>query len=116
MNEEDPYGKKPGEPGAKLDLGKAPVFQGLVDYFPRACIAVADISGHGASKYDWKGWESVPNGINRYSNAMFRHAMKEIIEGPYDKDSKLLHKAHFAWNAMAVLELALRELEKPNEV
>jgi hypothetical protein len=112
LKETDPYGKQPGEPGAKLDFGKTPVYQGLIDYFPRACMAVADISGFGAAKYDWKGWESVPNGVARYSNAGFRHVFKEVIEGPYDKDSGMLHKAHAAWNAMAALELYMREQEQ----
>lgn len=109
MSEKDPTGKNPHEPGAKLDAGKSPVFQGLIDYFPRACIAVAGISGFGASKYAWKGWQSVPDGVNRYSNALGRHMMLESIEGPFDKDSGLLHKAHAAWNALAALELYLRE-------
>lgn len=112
MTEKDPFGKNPGEPGAKLDAGKTPIYQGLIDYFPRACMAVADISGHGAAKYAWKGWEAVPDGINRYANAGFRHSFKEVIEGPYDKDSGMLHKAHAAWNALATLELFMREQEK----
>lgn len=115
MKESDPHGKKPGEPGAKLDAGKAPVWQGLIDYFPRACMAVSEISGFGAAKYAWKGWESVPDGVARYSNAGFRHAFKEAIEGPFDKDSGLLHKAHFAWNALAALELYMRERENGHE-
>lgn len=108
----DPFGKRPGEPGAKLDLGKVPIWQGLIDYFPRACVAVAEISAYGANKYDWKGWESVPNGIVRYTNAGMRHIFKEAIEGPVDagdNGSGLLHKAHAAWNALAALELYLRE-------
>ena len=41
IQEADPYGKKPNQPGAKLDSGKAPIFQGLIDYFPRACVALS---------------------------------------------------------------------------
>lgn len=109
--EADPNGKKPHEPGAKLDAGKAPIMRGLLDYFPRACMAVAEVSAFGASKYAWKGWESVPDGVQRYSDAEMRHACKESIEGPRDADSGLMHKAHRAWNALAALELALREDE-----
>jgi hypothetical protein len=111
-NEKDLFGLDPGMPGAKLDVGKIPVYQGAIDYFPRAILAVAEISDHGAQKYDWKGWEAVPNGIVRYTNAGMRHVFKEVIEGPYDKDSGLLHKAHAAWNALATLELYMREMEK----
>lgn len=113
--ESDPYGKKPGEPGAKLDFGKVPVYQGLIQYFPRASMAVAEISAHGAQKYDWNGWETVPNGIVRYTNAGMRHVFKEAMEGPLDVDSGLTHKAHAAWNALAALELYLRTQEKDND-
>lgn len=106
--EADPNGKSAKEPGSKLDAGKSPVLQGLFDYFPRACLAVANVSAAGAAKYAWKGWESVPDGINRYSNAMGRHILNESIEGPYDVDG-FLHKAQIAWNALAVLELYLRD-------
>lgn len=109
--EVDPTGRSANEPGAKLDAGKSPVYQGLYDYFPRACLAIADVSGFGASKYAWRSWETVPDGINRYKNALGRHQMKERVEGPRDKDSALLHAAHIAWNALAVLELMLREEE-----
>lgn len=95
----------------KYDAGKVAVFQGAIDYFPRAIEAVAGISQFGASKYAWKGWEGVDDGYNRYSNAMVRHLIKRGIEGPFDSDSKLLHDAHCAWNALARLELYLRDQE-----
>lgn len=106
--ETDPNGRATHVPGAKLDAGKPPVFQGLLDYFPRACMAVASVSARGAEKYAWKGWESVPDGIARYSNAMVRHIVNETLEGPIDPDG-FLHKAQIAWNALAVLELSLKE-------
>lgn len=109
MSEKDPNGKNPHEPGAKLDAGKAPIFQGVIDYFPRAIAQVAAVSAFGASKYAWKGWETVPDGVNRYSNAGMRHLIDEAIEGPITIDSGLLHKAHAAWNALAALELTLRK-------
>lgn len=107
--EKDPNGKAPNEMGAKLDYGKTPLWEGLIEYFPRACIAVADVSFFGAQKYAWKSWEQVPNGIKRYASALLRHLFKEPIEGLLDPDSKLLHAQHAAWNAMARLELILRE-------
>lgn len=110
MTESDPNGKSAKEAGSKLDAGKSPVFQGLLDYFPRACLAVAEVSAAGAAKYAWKGWESVPDGLNRYSNALARHVVNESIQGPYDPDG-FLHKSQVAWNALAVLELYLKENE-----
>ena len=96
----------------KYDAGKTPIYQGVIDYFPRAINAVAGISAFGASKYAWKGWEGVDDGYNRYSNAMHRHELYKAIQGLYDDDSGLLHDAHFAWGALARLELFLREQEK----
>lgn len=115
--EADPLGYKPHELGAKLDSGKPAVFRGLIDYFPRACIEVARISTLGASKYAWKGWEKVPDGINRYSDALVRHLCAEAIEGPFDGSPKglgadVLHASQVAWNALARLELILREQKK----
>lgn len=109
--ESDPNGKQPHEPGAKLDFGKSPIRRGLLEYFPRACLEVAEISAFGAAKYAWKGWETVPDGITRYGDAGARHIAKSAIEGPYDSDSGKLHAAHEAWNALARLELILKEME-----
>lgn len=112
MLEFDPNGKQPNEPGAKLDAGKPAIWQGLFAYFPRACESVAAVSTFGASKYAWKGWESVPRGVERYSDALARHLIKEGLGESKDKDSGYLHAAHAAWNAMARLELMLREEEQ----
>lgn len=95
----------------KYDGGKSKVFQGALDYFPRAIEAVADISAFGASKYAWKGWENVDDGFNRYSNALVRHITKASYEGDRDSDSGLLHAAHAAWNALARLEIILKNEE-----
>lgn len=108
MSEIDPYGKQPHEPGAKLDAGKSPIMQGLLHYFPRALKAVAEVSLIGAQKYAWKGWESVPDGINRYGDALGRHLVDEVIEGPIDTQTGRLHAEQQAWNALARLELMLR--------
>lgn len=106
----DPNGKGTGELGAKFDGGKSPVYRGALDYFPRALAGVAEVSLYGANKYAWKGWESVPDGYNRYSDALGRHLLKESVEGPYDiTDSNLLHCLQIAWNALARAELYLKE-------
>lgn len=105
----DPSGKNLKEPGTKGDLGKSPVFRGLLDYFPRAVEAVARVSEIGARKYSWKGWETVPDGVSRYTDALARHLTGLSIEGPIDKDTGALHRAQIAWNAMAALELYLRQ-------
>jgi hypothetical protein len=108
--ETDPYGKQQKEPGAKTDAGKPAVTRGCLHYFPLALTAVADLSTRGATKYSWRGWESVPDGINRYADALGRHEL--AIEGDYtrrDPDSGVLEATAVAWNALARLELILRE-------
>lgn len=116
--EKDPNGLGAKAPGSKLDAGKAPIMQGVFQYFPRALWAVADLSQAGADKYSWNGWEKVSDGINRYGNAVGRHILKEKIEGPWDLDflkaekpRRILHVTEEAWNALARLELILREME-----
>lgn len=104
--EADPTGLAPSEPGAKLDAGK-PLAGVLMD-FSQALSAVVDVGTYGAKKYSRGGWRSVPNGVERYTDAMFRHLLKEQTE-PNDPDTGLLHAAHAAWNALARLELMLQE-------
>ena len=103
------------EPGKKFDAGKSPVVRGFMRYFPRAILAVADVSAYGAKKYDVpfedQNWRSVQDGEGRYADAEGRHLLKEAI-APLDKESGLRHKQMKAWNAMAELELHLTELEK----
>lgn len=113
--DKDPSGKTLKEPGTKGDLGKSPVTRGCLHYFPRALKAVAGLSCIGAEKYSWKGWETVPDGINRYGDAVGRHEL--AIEGDYsrrDPDTGVLEATAVAWNALARLELVLREKEKTN--
>jgi len=107
--ESDPTGRDAHQPGAKLDAGKPCIYRGAIDYFPRAIESVASVSTFGASKYAWKGWETVPEGFERYSDAMVRHLIAEGKGEFLDSDSGLLHAAHAAWNALARLELKLRE-------
>ena len=108
MTETDPDGRRPDQPGAKLDAGKAPIIGGVCHCFPHALKAVAEVSAYGATKYTWEGWKSVPDGIARYSDAMGRHILAEAIDGAIDPETGLMHAAQAAWNALARLELMLR--------
>ncbi|QDP50620.1 MAG: hypothetical protein Tp1125DCM00d2C21254131_61 [Prokaryotic dsDNA virus sp.] len=99
----------------KYDGGKSPVFRGAVSYFPRAISAVAEVSAFGASKYEWNGWRGVDDGYNRYSDAMVRHLGYEGSGEVLDPDSGLLHAAHAAWNALARLELLIKEQQNENQ-
>lgn len=106
MDEKDPTGRNPHDPGAKLDEGKP--LAGILADFGLALLAVVDIGTHGAIKYTRCGWETVPDGFQRYTDAMWRHLLKERYRKT-DPDSGMLHAAHLAWNALARLELCLRE-------
>lgn len=95
-------------PGAKDDDGKIRpglVFRG----FARALREVARVSTYGANKYTEGGWQSVPNAQVRYEDAKLRHELEAACGDLRDGESGLLHLAHAAWNALAVLELYLRE-------
>lgn len=87
--------------GAKLDLNKPNcdlVFSG----FASALLDVAKVGTFGANKYTPHGWLYVPNGIERYRSAVYRHLLAIDFT---DKESKLPHLAHAAWNCLAALEL-----------
>ena len=105
--ENDPRGLKGGEPGAKFDAGKVRPSL-ILSGMPRAILAVAEVGAYGTEKYSEGGWKYVDDGIARYTDAMDRHRLKEGIES-HDDDSGLLHAAQVAWNALARLELMLRE-------
>jgi hypothetical protein len=109
--DKDPSGRALKEPGTKGDHGKSPVMQGVLQYFPRALLEIGRVSERGAEKYSWRGWEKVPNGKIRYGNALVRHIILEDIDGDFDSETGLLHAAQEAWNALARLELILREKE-----
>lgn len=110
VGEKDPLGKDAHEPGAKLDHGKNRL--GLIVFgFSRALGEVGRVGTYGANKYTDNGWMSVPNGIERYTDALLRHLLKEAQGEAVDQDTELLHAAHLAWNSLARLELMLREKE-----
>ena len=104
----DPNGIDQHAPGAKLDNGK-PRHGLVLGAFAGALTEVAKVGTFGANKYSDNGWLSVPNGLARYTDAMLRHHFAEAGGEELDEDSGLRHAAHRAWNALAVLELALRE-------
>jgi hypothetical protein len=101
----------------KADHGKTPVFRGVVNYFPRALDAVGVVSAYGLKKYgngvsDNTGWLDVRNGQLRYSDAMMRHLIASCVGETTDPESRCLHLAHMAWNALAVLEIYLRGMDE----
>jgi len=108
--ESDPNGKDAHDPGAKLDAGK-PRMTLVLGGFGKALRAVAEVGTYGADKYSDNGWMQVPNGVERYTDALFRHIFDEQNGQELDSDTEMLHAAHAAWNALARLELKIRETE-----
>jgi hypothetical protein len=95
--------------GKKFDLGK-PKLGMVVKYFANALTAVAECGTYGQMKYApneyWDhNWGQVKHGQERYQDALMRH----FLSGEkVDSESGLRHKAHIAWNALADLELEIR--------
>lgn len=108
----DPTGKAPHDPGAKLDYGK--IQASLLQDFSLALMEVAKVGTYGAKKYSRGGWQSVEDGINRYSDAAWRHGLAKKHE-ELDRESGLLHESHEVWNRLASLELKLRQMQETEE-
>lgn len=109
--EHDPYGREANTPGAKLDAGKNRL--GLVMHgFALALEQVGKVGTFGATKYTPNGWINVPNGVERYTDAMYRHLMLEAQGELLDPQTELFHAAHTAWNALARLDLMIRKWDQ----
>ena len=97
-------------PGAKDD--KAKPMAGVLLDFSRALQIVVDVGTYGAKKYARQGWCVVPEGSQRYTDALVRHLLAmDVDPDGLDKETGLPHLAHVAWNALAVLELQARRKE-----
>lgn len=108
VEEQDPNGKDQHEPGSKTDFGKVKCALVLSE-FSQALFSVSAVGTFGSVKYTPSGWLTVPNGVERYSDAMMRHLLKHWSGESNDPDSGLPHLHHALWNLLAVVELGLRE-------
>lgn len=110
VKEADPTGMPLSTPGAKADAGKIrPTL--IIRDMARALKAVIKIATDGAAKYSDGGWILVANGQERYEDADLRHMLDRFSGQPIDAMSGEAHLAHEAWNALAKLDLYLREKE-----
>lgn len=98
---------KTKELGMKYDSGKL-LANILFEDFGNALTGVMEISTFGAKKYARNSWKTVPDALQRYKDAMVRHQLAMGRGEVYDDESHLLHAAHFAWNALATLELLIK--------
>jgi hypothetical protein len=122
-----PNGEKPA--GAKkLDDGKLPVMRGVFARFPMAMVEIARVSQAGTTKYgvpitDME-YKNVPDGQGRYEDALGRHSLQHITEGPVNIEKggqlppegvALFHLAQRAWDALASFEIFLEGLKKAGQ-
>lgn len=110
----DPTGKSAQDSGAKLDAGKNRMGLVLGD-FAEALAMVSKIGTVGANKYSDHGWVNVPNGVERYTDAMLRHYFEEASGKMLDSEltemanEDILHAGCVAWNALARLNLIIKK-------
>ena len=86
----------------------------VINSMSRAMQSIAEVGTFGAQKYSEDNWLQVEYGINRYTDAMYRHSLKEAEGEILDQESRLRHASHLAWCAIARLDLILRQ-EEENE-
>lgn len=101
-------GRKKGK--VRMDL--------VVQDMPRAIEALARVMTwalSGEKGYAESDWLHVPDGIQKYHGGLHRHDNKEMRGQTLDDESGLHHAIHTAWNAMARVELILREEEAKND-
>ena len=98
--------------GVKHDQGK-PRPDLIFSAMARAMLEVSKVAAFGAEKYDDDNWLLVADKEKRYRDAKGRHMLLGAIE-KVDADSGLSHLAHEAWNAIALLEMHLRDTEVSN--
>lgn len=92
------------EKGVKLDNGKLRL--GLVfGGFATGLKEVGAVGTFGANKYTDNGWQTVPDGVERYKDALFRHLFAWLSGEETDEESGCRHLAHAAWNCLALLTL-----------
>lgn len=98
--------------GVKYDQGK-PRPDLILGTMARAVLEVSKVAAFGAEKYSDDNWLLVDQKEKRYRDAKGRHMLLGAIER-VDADSGLSHLAHEAWNALALLEIHLRDIEANN--
>lgn len=92
--------------GTKYDNGKLRLAEMIID-FKIPMEELCKVWEFGANKYEKSNWKKLANPIDRYTNAMLRHLLAEEVN-PVDDESKLLHAAHIAFNALARLHFIVK--------
>jgi len=94
--------------GMKFCKGKNRV--GLVlQGFASAVWEMGWVGTQGANKYEDNSWQSVPDGIQKYMEALDRHVLLWKMGEEFDPEFNTHHLAHAAWNCLAILSLLMVE-------
>ena len=94
--------------GIKLDKEK-PRMDLVLGDFADALLKVGEVGTYGANKYDDSNGLYIDNAMERYLSAMLRHYLNYRRGEVFDDESKQLHLAHMAWNALAVLQFYCKD-------
>lgn len=78
----------------------------ILSQMPQALQKVFAVAEYGANKYSPNGWKEVPDGIERYKEALLRHVLAYAAGQMMDTESGHQHLAHAAWNCLALMQLA----------
>jgi hypothetical protein len=76
---------------------------------PNAIKGVAEVLTFGANKYSANGWQTVPNAVERYKDALYRHLNAYERGELVDEESGLSHLLHATTNLMFIIELSQKE-------
>ena len=90
------------------------IFRGRTDEILSGVCARRGREAHHVRREEVRTWERlhVKDGQKRYTDAMSRHLLQDLSGEVYDQESGLHHATAVAWNALARLELTLRELKR----
>lgn len=77
----------------------------ILSQMPQAFEAVIEVADYGAKKYSPNGWKEVPQGQERYKEALLRHVLAYAAGNIIDVESNKQHLAHAAWNCLAIMQL-----------
>jgi len=86
---------------------RIPIVTGVLDYFPAAIAAIAEVSVAGNDKHNPRQplhWDRGKS--NDHADAVGRHL---IERGNTDPNTKLRHTAELAWRALALLQQELED-------
>ena len=76
--------------GMKYDTGK--LRASLLRDFPLSFIEIIKVLTFGANKYEAHSWQTVPNAIERYTDAGDRHDLELNKGNVIDEESQCLHE------------------------